>query len=204
MPRGFDSLVMLTVWKLWLQRNDMVFNGKAESATTVIKNITEEARCGADRRMIAEQVAAGRRARHFRQVDRRSLRPVSPRRSRTTSIAGPPHQRHQLRRRLMSRVATTTKRPPIRSSQDSHGGWTRFFLLPRHLLAHSATVVSVSTLCFILIQTPLMDRMRRQSARHACIYPRSAWNTTTSRRCGHIHAHFRRRPDQEDERTVST
>jgi hypothetical protein len=43
--KGFDSLVMLTVWKLWLQRNRGVFNGKAEPATSVIKNVIAEARC---------------------------------------------------------------------------------------------------------------------------------------------------------------
>ena len=30
--KGFDTLEILTAWKLWLQRNDRVFNGKAETA----------------------------------------------------------------------------------------------------------------------------------------------------------------------------
>ena len=41
----FNTSVILTAWKLWLLRNDKVFNGKAEPTPSVIKNIIEEVRC---------------------------------------------------------------------------------------------------------------------------------------------------------------
>ncbi|OEL17762.1 hypothetical protein BAE44_0021220 [Dichanthelium oligosanthes] len=43
--KGFDSLVMLIVWKIWLERNNRVFKGAAALPTDVIKDVVVEGRC---------------------------------------------------------------------------------------------------------------------------------------------------------------
>ncbi|OEL16649.1 hypothetical protein BAE44_0022330, partial [Dichanthelium oligosanthes] len=43
--KSFDTLVMLIIWKIWLQRNERVFKVKATTASSVIKNVLEEAHC---------------------------------------------------------------------------------------------------------------------------------------------------------------
>ncbi|PUZ56628.1 hypothetical protein GQ55_5G341000 [Panicum hallii var. hallii] len=45
MRRGFDILIMLTVWKIWRERNNRVFNGVALQAEDVILEVSAEGRC---------------------------------------------------------------------------------------------------------------------------------------------------------------
>ena len=40
--KGFDSLVLLTVWMLWKERNSRVFQRSAESVTSVCRKIADE------------------------------------------------------------------------------------------------------------------------------------------------------------------
>ncbi|TVU42251.1 hypothetical protein EJB05_08645, partial [Eragrostis curvula] len=41
--KGFDSLVMLTVWTIWCERNKRIFNNVSRLQAAVIENIREEA-----------------------------------------------------------------------------------------------------------------------------------------------------------------
>ena len=40
--KGFDSLVLLTVWMLWKERNSRVFQRSAESVTSVCRKFADE------------------------------------------------------------------------------------------------------------------------------------------------------------------
>ena len=40
--KGFDSLVLLTVWMLWKERNSHVFQRAAETVPSVCRKITDE------------------------------------------------------------------------------------------------------------------------------------------------------------------
>jgi hypothetical protein len=48
--RSFDSLVVLTAWTIWLQRNARIFNGSRRSAFQLVSQIGEEASLSAQAR----------------------------------------------------------------------------------------------------------------------------------------------------------
>lgn len=41
--KGFNTMVILVLWSLWTQRNRCVFNGAAPSASTICREIAEQA-----------------------------------------------------------------------------------------------------------------------------------------------------------------